>query len=652
MNLELLCERVVEALVNGGYQGLLLTAVVLSLLWMMRRSSAATRHNICLVTLLLVALLPAAHFARSMSMFAWFAHDGGGEPVEDVGVAAMIPAGSRSQIQRMPEGTKIDTESIQPEPHSFVSRARNLNFETARDQENATGLLDRPSVERQNGAANLLAFNKPEATALNRRIVISLSSRQCMLLVMAVVVIGFIRLGGLARQLWFLRELKRTAEPVSGEVRKRFNAISAEMKIPRVAALLVAPETRILAPCAIGFRRPVVVVPRRILEENPEKVEAIFRHELAHLDRRDDWTALFQQVINAFLFFHPAVWMLSRRLNVEREIACDDRVLAAQPGRKTYALLLTEFAGRFGGDRFIAAPAAWGRRTQLKRRIDMILNRDRNISPRASRQSVGIIGATVAVMAALGLGFAPQIALAQSADEPPEAAVANEEAVSEDFAPPRPSAAPRPSTRWAPVPAKPVGPRLAVTAVPAVPGIVPYIAAEPAAPAEPARRKAGGATENDDSIERRLDRLEKMIEELAQKGEKGGAGKPQYFPSGGFSGGARGFAVDPKEMARLQREIERSAKNLEDLQLNFNVDGAQQFHWEGKNLKAHRKALEAQRKVLEKQLASLNAQIDRLGDEERAEDEAFEEGKEKQKSKIKNKLAPDAEEEVDKEAKQ
>src|SRR6187551_2123900 len=73
MNLELLCRRMLEALVNGGYQGLLLTAVVCTVLWMMRRSSAATRHNICLMTLLLVALLPAAHFARSSSMFNWFA---------------------------------------------------------------------------------------------------------------------------------------------------------------------------------------------------------------------------------------------------------------------------------------------------------------------------------------------------------------------------------------------------------------------------------------------------------------------------------------------------------------------------------------------------------------------------------------------------
>ena len=47
-------------------------------------------------------------------------------------------------------------------------------------------------------------------------------------------------------------------------------------------------------------------------------------HELAHVRRRDLWVNLFQRLTETLLFYHPAVWWLSRRIRVERELCCDD----------------------------------------------------------------------------------------------------------------------------------------------------------------------------------------------------------------------------------------------------------------------------------------------------------------------------------------
>ena len=69
-------------------------------------------------------------------------------------------------------------------------------------------------------------------------------------------------------------------------------------------------------------------------------------HELAHVRRRDDWTNLVQHCINALFFFHPAIWWVSKRISLEREIACDDQVLHSTRRPRAYALLLADLATR------------------------------------------------------------------------------------------------------------------------------------------------------------------------------------------------------------------------------------------------------------------------------------------------------------------
>jgi hypothetical protein len=57
-------------------------------------------------------------------------------------------------------------------------------------------------------------------------------------------------------------------------------------------------------------------------------LEAILAHELAHIRRHDYLVNLLQTGVETVLFYHPAVWWLSRRIRLERELCCDDRVVA------------------------------------------------------------------------------------------------------------------------------------------------------------------------------------------------------------------------------------------------------------------------------------------------------------------------------------
>ena len=82
-------------------------------------------------------------------------------------------------------------------------------------------------------------------------------------------------------------------------------------------------------PCTARVWRPIVWLPVSILTQlDADQIEALIAHELAHIRRLDwVWNGL-QCVIEAILFYHPAVWWLNRRIRQERENACDDLAVA------------------------------------------------------------------------------------------------------------------------------------------------------------------------------------------------------------------------------------------------------------------------------------------------------------------------------------
>src|SRR5262249_15073288 len=63
----------------------------------------------------------------------------------------------------------------------------------------------------------------------------------------------------------------------------------------------------------VGFVRPLILIPAAWATEMPlDMLEAVIAHELAHLARGDLWVNLIQRIVETVLFYHPAVWWLSR----------------------------------------------------------------------------------------------------------------------------------------------------------------------------------------------------------------------------------------------------------------------------------------------------------------------------------------------------
>jgi beta-lactamase regulating signal transducer with metallopeptidase domain len=177
------------------------------------------------------------------------------------------------------------------------------------------------------------------------------------------------------------------------------------------------------APSVIGFFRPAVVVPRSLWSElGPADLEQIILHEMAHLDRGDDWTNLLQKLLRALLPLNPALFWAERHLCREREQACDDAVLDAAGNARAYATCLTKLAENRLVRRVTSlAPGFWQRHSELAGRVENILHRRRNIGPLLSRGLVAA-GLVLSLSGVLMLQRFPGIVTFAANDSVAEAA--------------------------------------------------------------------------------------------------------------------------------------------------------------------------------------------------------------------------------------
>lgn len=211
---------------------------------------------------------------------------------------------------------------------------------------------------------------------------------------------------GLAR----LERLKRDALPLSVEYRDSMPQWSAANKGRRPVRLCVSEAIDV--PVAVGLFDAMILIPQSLLERlSPAEVEQISLHELAHLRRADDWSNCLQRLIVAALGWNPAAIFIGQQLELEREVACDDMVLASVGAVRPYAMCLTKMAETAAWPRHsMPAPGVFTTRKQISLRIERLLATGRDI---ATTLAIGPAAAAAAAVAALAIAIslvAPSVA--------------------------------------------------------------------------------------------------------------------------------------------------------------------------------------------------------------------------------------------------
>ena len=163
------------------------------------------------------------------------------------------------------------------------------------------------------------------------------------------------RAGWLGLGFWRLRRYRRRSLP-----------FGTRDRVP----LLIAQE--ISGAVTFGALRPVVLLPARFPDLAPHMREAILRHELAHVRRRDWLFILAEEVVRTAFWFHPAVWWLLAQIQLSREQTVDHEVAGDAGSREEYVDALLTVAGMERLSPMAPAPL-FLRRRHLKERVVSIL---------------------------------------------------------------------------------------------------------------------------------------------------------------------------------------------------------------------------------------------------------------------------------------
>jgi beta-lactamase regulating signal transducer with metallopeptidase domain len=266
-----------SALLHFVWQGALIAAITALGLFALRDAKARTRYSLACAALILCIALPVAHIVK---------------------MTGVISAG--------------ETESAA----LIATSGANIN-----DKFMSTSVVNEDAF-----------WNSAEFDASLR------DSTPTVVSIWAIgVALMALRMG--AGLLWVRRRVHHGVQQSNAVWQAKLNQMARRMGIQRHVRLGVSDQ--IESPVTAGWWRPIVILPAALLTGMPpELLEALLAHELGHVKRLDYLVNLLQSAIEILLFYHPAVWWLSKQIRIEREQIADDLAarLLGEPRRLALAL--------------------------------------------------------------------------------------------------------------------------------------------------------------------------------------------------------------------------------------------------------------------------------------------------------------------------
>jgi uncharacterized protein (TIGR03435 family) len=130
-----------------------------------------------------------------------------------------------------------------------------------------------------------------------------------------------------------------------------------------------------IEPGVVGFWRQSILMPEGIETQlSATQLLAILEHEWQHARRLDNLNAGVHLIVQVLFWFHPVVWLIGQRLTQEREIACDEAVLASAPP-DDYAEGILSVCKFYWGPSH--SPASGITSADLRARVELIMRNER-----------------------------------------------------------------------------------------------------------------------------------------------------------------------------------------------------------------------------------------------------------------------------------
>src|SRR5207244_2356310 len=360
--LSVIARAILEALFNGLWQGLAVSVAAACLIWLSRRPNAATRYAGWWLALVTIAALPLTEPGVRFS-----------PPL-----AAGRVAGASDSLLSLSDARRREAAR----PRTLIASAPNLPVS---DETMSSRNLPSLGVRATN------PLNMPAAKSIESRLLPKLPvttfhvGDRWALVLFAVWLLGAACM--LARPLWSLTHIariRRRALPLGAEHQARLEAWLRVSGGPRRVRLCEA--AGVSTPMSVGLLNPLIVIPGELASQlSPAEFDHLLLHELAHVQRNDNWTHLIQKFVEAVLFFHPAVWWIGRKLELERESACDDWAVSITGQPRPYAASLAKLVEVSAPLREpMLATGVFRRARQISVRIERLPDRRRNANARIS----------------------------------------------------------------------------------------------------------------------------------------------------------------------------------------------------------------------------------------------------------------------------
>ncbi|MEQ8762462.1 MAG: M56 family metallopeptidase [Planctomycetota bacterium] len=180
-------------------------------------------------------------------------------------------------------------------------------------------------------------------------------------------------------------------------------------------------SSEIQTPITFGIRKPSLILPAESAQWSQDRRRIVLLHELSHIERRDWLVQLLSVLTCACHWYNPLAWIAARRLAIDREHACDDRVLERGTRPSDYASHLVAIARVVGRPRpSCAALPFYGRSSSLlEQRVRSILrpgSTTRRAASWATLANMAVLIIWLAVLQPFALTEAPVMAEADGAD--------------------------------------------------------------------------------------------------------------------------------------------------------------------------------------------------------------------------------------------